>query len=102
MAKNTARRPNIHWYMKDLVANGFAAEFEEYKDQDVIVGLYVPVAHLRAWLKLAEERVTLDELGKLRDVMKAHPVELTIRRNDEERTLIGTYNESQTCPPECT
>ena len=99
---NTARRPNVHWYMKDLRATGFVAKFEEFKGGDVILGLYVPPEHLRAWAALSEETVPKATLEKLKATMKEHPVELTIRRNDAERTLIGTYNESHTCPPDCT
>ena len=99
---NTARRPNIHWYMKDLQRSGFVQRLREHGSADAILGLHVPVEHLQAWCRLATERVSPEELEKLRAEMKAHPVELTIRMNDAERTLHGTYNESHTCPPSCT
>jgi hypothetical protein len=101
MAKNTARRPNIHWFMEDLRANGFAENFEKYCEEDTILGLYLPETFLRAWMA-SMDPTTTDVGRKLqREIMANHPPELTIRKNDAERTLIGHYNESHVCPPDC-
>jgi hypothetical protein len=101
MAKNTARRPNIHWYMKDLRENGFAENFEKYCEEDTIVGLYLSEPFLAAWATVRDP--TSGDVSKrlAKEIMAKHAPELTIRMNDEERTLIGNYNESHTCPPDC-
>lgn len=104
---NTARRPNVHWYIADLIANGFADAFVAAVERvkaggpDELLGLYMPLAHQEAWARLSSERVPPEVLAKLKDVMKTHPIELTVRKADEERTLLGTFNESHTCPPDC-
>lgn len=98
MAKNTARRPNIHWYGRDLRAEGFFDELVRTGSDAMILGLYLPEEYLRARVDYMDGKITAEELA---DVVRKHPPDLTWRMDNEERTLCGSYDQSHTCPPDC-
>lgn len=97
-AKNTARRPNIHWYGSDLIAEGFFGPLIEHGAEGMILGLYLPEDYLRARADHLNGEISDDALAK---VVAKHPPELTWRMDDDARTLCGSYDQSHTCPPDC-
>ena len=97
--RNTGRRPNIHWYRKDLDANGFTEAFEN-AHADSLVGLYLPEVFLRAWIDMMDRKITPEQFEKVRAEWAP---ELSVRADDVKRTILGagTFNESHVCPPDC-
>lgn len=116
MAKNTARRPNIHWYGRDLIKEGYLDELLAYvpdemrvvvqaaiekRLEELIMGLYTPEDLLGAWQKLIDGDLSPDGRKEAERIIKQNPPDLTWRMDDEERTLCGSYNQSHVCPPDC-
>ena len=89
------RQPNVHWYRKDLEANGFAKEFAG--DGWEIMAVFIHPKTMRALMALYDGLIQEE---RFKAISAEHPVELTLRKGDEEKTLLASYNEVHTCPPE--